>query len=191
MVGNWNVKVSTGMPQKVATAMSQLATTLLGAEYTPIAYLGSQVVNGTNHAVIAEQTITTGRDTTNIVLIIFNERDNAVVPVSIERVLESGLPLGGVKIEVATTLSIEQDSIWSNAFDQFTGAQVTPFAYLGTQTEKGTAYIYLATSTPVTAEPSPTKVVMVTINPMEHMVSMMDLLTARQNMHSLGYAFTW
>ena len=50
MVGNWEINVNVnGMPQKVASAVSKLNTTLMGAEYDPIAYLGSQVVNGTNH----------------------------------------------------------------------------------------------------------------------------------------------
>ena len=37
------------MPQKVATAIAEL--NLIGAEYAPIAYLGSQLVNGVNHGV--------------------------------------------------------------------------------------------------------------------------------------------
>lgn len=53
MVGEWKVEVNVGgMPQKVATAMGEI--NMLGAEYEPIAYLGSQVVNGVNHAVLAE-----------------------------------------------------------------------------------------------------------------------------------------
>ena len=72
MTGSWNVNVVTnGMPQKVATAIGALSEKLIGAEYEPIAYLGSQVVNGTNHAVLAKQILTTGRDTTNIVVIVF------------------------------------------------------------------------------------------------------------------------
>lgn len=42
MTGNWKIDVSTGsMPQKVASAVSGLSEILVGAEYTPIAYLGS------------------------------------------------------------------------------------------------------------------------------------------------------
>ena len=78
MVGTWKIDVKLeGMPQKVATAFANLGTQLLGAEYTPIAYLGSQVVNGINHAVLAEQLVITGKDTKNIVLIIFNEKPDS------------------------------------------------------------------------------------------------------------------
>ena len=64
ILGGWNIGVVTGgMPQKVATAFGKLAEQLIGCEYTPIAYLGSQQVNGINHAVLAEQTVITGKDT--------------------------------------------------------------------------------------------------------------------------------
>ena len=69
MVGTWNVKVHVdGMPQQVATAFGDILGNLFGAKYNPIAYLGEQVVNGTNHAILAEQTVVTGEDQKNIVL---------------------------------------------------------------------------------------------------------------------------
>jgi hypothetical protein len=50
--GSWEINpIVDAMPQKVATAFSELAETLVGASYEPIAYLGSQTVNGINHAV--------------------------------------------------------------------------------------------------------------------------------------------
>jgi hypothetical protein len=76
------------MPEKIATAVGDLK--IVGAEYTPIAYLGSQVVNGINHAVLAEQLVVAGKDTKNVVVIMFNERPEGVTLVGIERVLESG-----------------------------------------------------------------------------------------------------
>lgn len=55
MIGNWDINVVVGkLPQKVATAFANLGETIIGATYTPIAYIGSQIVNGTNHAVLAE-----------------------------------------------------------------------------------------------------------------------------------------
>ena len=76
LVGGWSVDVVVGgMPEKVATAFASL-NELAGAEYTPIAYLGSQLVNGVNHAVLAEQLLITGKDTKNVVLVIFNEKES-------------------------------------------------------------------------------------------------------------------
>ena len=64
-LGGWEVKVSNNFPQKVASSLSSFNEQILGAEYVPISYLGSQVVNGINHAVLAEQTLLTGRDPKN------------------------------------------------------------------------------------------------------------------------------
>ena len=75
MLGGYTIKVSTsGLPQKVASGFDKVFKDFTGASYTPIAYLGSQLVNGTNHAVLAEQTIMNGKDTKNAVIMVFNEK---------------------------------------------------------------------------------------------------------------------
>lgn len=191
-LGNWNVKVSTStMPQKVATAVSALGETLLGAEYEPIAYLGSQTVNGINHAVLAEQTIVAGRDTQNVVLLVFNEKpnQNEVSLVGIERVVEGGLPLGGTQINVQTELNDEAAEVWNDAFCDFVGSNVQAFAQLGTQVVNGVNYIYAATVTPVVPNAA-ARVVIVTINRASREVVFTDLLENKQEA-ALGYAFTW
>ena len=189
MTGTWTVNVSTSMPQKVSTAVGQLADMLIGAEYEPIAYLGSQLVNGTNHAVLAKQTVLAGKDTTNVVVLIFNEKGMDCSLVNIERVVESGAPLGGTKIDVQTTLSTEMKQIWDTALSDFVGANITPIASLGTQVTKGTNYIFVATVAPVTPNPVQ-KVAIVTVNPMTKDVFFADLLETNQAA-SLGYAFSW
>lgn len=193
--GDWKINVNVdGMPQKVATAMGKLSETLVGAEYAPIAYLGEQQVNGINHAVLAEQVIVTGRDTKNVVLVIFNEKpgDVELTLVSIERVVEGGGPLGGVQVDVKTRdvcIAGEEAEAWTNAFSGYVGASVEPFALLGKQMVKGVNYIFAATLTPVVPEPV-SKVVIVTINPMIGTLSFADIMTDKHEA-SLGYAFTW
>lgn len=50
----------TSMPQKAASAWSGAGLDkLVGASYKPLIYLGSQLVHGTIHYFIAEQTLTT------------------------------------------------------------------------------------------------------------------------------------
>lgn len=191
--GSWNVDIHVGsnMPQKIATAMSELEGTLVGAEYTPIAYLGSQVVNGTNHAVLAEQTIVTGRDTHNVVVMIFNEKPNDTVAtlVSIERVVEGGMPLGGTTVDVHTDIPTDAMEVWNDAFMGFVGSKVEPFALIGTQIVNGINYIFVAEVTSVTREPVK-EVAIVTVNNRTKQVTFMNAL---ENKHqaSLGYAFTW
>lgn len=192
MTGSWNINVVTsGMPQKVASAFGALAEQLIGAEYEPIAYLGSQVVNGINHAVLAKQILTTGRDTTNVVILIFNEKPNAMEAtlVSIDRVVEGGAALGSIKIDPQVEIPDDANAAWDEAFGAWVGTKLEPIALLGTQVVKGTNFIFAATVTPV-APDGAAKASIITINPMTGMVAFNDLLSTKYEA-SLGYAFTW
>lgn len=190
-LGSWNVNVVVdAMPQKVATAVSALSEQLMGAEYTPIAYLGSQVVNGINHAVLAEQLVITGKDTKNVVVLIFNEKDMDCTLVAIERVLESGGEAGGIVVDATTDIPKEAQEAFDKVFEGFVGSKVEPFAYLGSQVVKGVNYIFAAEVTPVVENPE-TKVAIVIVNAMTGEISFTDLLGTKTDSLQLGYAFTW
>ena len=190
-LNSWKINISKEMPQKIATAMDELEGKILGAEYQEIVYLGSQQVYGINHAVLAEQTVLTGRDTKNVVVLIFNEKPNEreATLISIERVLEGGLPFGGTNIEVLTDLPEEVRNVWNAAFDGFVGSNVVPIALLGTRPVNGYLYIFAATMTPVVPN-AETMVVLVVIDPKNERISMKNLLTSKVE-GSFGYAFTW
>lgn len=189
--GSWNINVSKNMPEKIATAMSEIGDYMLGAEYKPIAYLGHQQVNGLNHAVLAEQTVLSGKDTKNVVLIIFNEKPNDMkaTVVGIERILESGGEFGGVTIDVKTELSGDAKDVWNTAFEGFVGSDLDPFAVLGTQVTNSVEYIYAVKVTPVT-EHGVATVKIVSINNVEKVVRFVDVLLSKFEA-SLGYSFTW
>ena len=58
VLGGWNydeVKAC-NLPQKAQSAFTAVTGELVGADYMPVAYMGSQVVNGTNYCIIAIQT---------------------------------------------------------------------------------------------------------------------------------------
>lgn len=190
-LNSWKIDISREMPQKIASAMAGLGETILGTEYQEIVYLGSQQVNGINHAVLAEQTVLTGRDTKNVVVLIFNEKpgDREATLVSIERVLEGGMPFGGTNIEVMTDLPEEVRNVWNAAFDGFVGSNVEPIALLGTRPTNGYQYFFAATVTPV-APNAETMAVLVVIDPKNERISMKHLLTSKAE-GSFGYAFTW
>lgn len=196
-VGNWTINVSVdGMPQKVATGIGQLNEKFVGAEYSPIAYLGSQIVNGTNHAVLAEQLVTTGKDTKNVVIIIFNEKpgDMDVTLVNIERVIESGDEFGGTKVAVEVGDKINKTAmrLFESSFNGFVGSVVTPFALLATQPVRGTDYIFACEVNPIVANKGEDnkKAAIVRVNDMNSVApAFTDLLASKSNM--FGYAFTW
>ena len=194
MVGQWTVNVNkSGMPQKIASAFGKLNETLLGAEYRFIAYLGTQVVNGTNHAVLAEQLVLSGKDTKNIVVIIFNEKPNDIEAtlVDIERVIEGGGALGGMNIDVQDPIPEEAQQAFQAAKEGFVGSRIELIALLGTQVTKGTDYVFAATVTPVVPDPV-SHLALVKANGMTKDLAISDLLASRHDAAlSLGYAFTW
>lgn len=164
MLGAWNVGVVVNsMPEKVATAFTEITGTLMGAQYTPIAYLGSQLVNGTNHAILCEQVLTTGRDDKNVVMMIINEKPEGFTLVSIDRVVEGTTGDGAVTVDVKTDIPTDAMVVFDDALIGFVGASVQPFALLGTQIVKGVDYIFACEVTLTTAVPVK-KVSIVTVN---------------------------
>ncbi len=74
VLGGWNfddVK-SCNLPQKVASAFTAVTGELVGADYMPVAYFGSQVANGTNYQIIALQTLLTATHETRPVIVRVN-----------------------------------------------------------------------------------------------------------------------
>ena len=191
--GSWEVNVSTsGYPQKVASALSGLSDKLIGVEYKAIAYLGKQSVNGINHAVLAEQTVLSGKDTKNVVVLIFNEKPNDMEAtlVNIERVVESGGELGGIQVDVTTDIPEEASKALTDVLHGFVGTDLKPFAYLGSQVTKGTNHIFAAEVAPVVKDPK-VSVAIVIANSLTGELSFTDMLGTKNDALQLGYAFTW
>lgn len=190
-IGSWTINIQIGKaPQKIASAVSELGERLIGAEYNFIAYLGSQIVNGVNHAVLAEQILTTGKDTKNVVILIFNEKDGKVTLVAIDRVITQGETFGGISVNIQTEIPGEALATFNKAFEGFVGSNIKPFALLGTQITNGVNYIFITSVEPVVENPEE-KVAIVVVNRTSKEVRIMNLLSSKDNVISLGYAFSW
>lgn len=77
MLGGWNIAdVSPcNLPQRVASAFTGALDGYVGASYEPLLYVGSQVVNGMNYAVIAKETTpSAGGSYEHIALVVVNEK---------------------------------------------------------------------------------------------------------------------
>lgn len=175
--GKWDVNIHVGgMPEKLATAFGDIK--LVGAKYTPIAYLGSQLVNGVNHAVLAEQLVLAGKDTKNIVVMIFNEKADTFTLTGIERVVEGGAELGGTAVDVKTDIPAEAKDAFDSVVGKLVGVDVKPFALLATQVVKGVNYVFAAEVTKVTKE-AEKEFAIVTVNALTNKVAFTgDLLTS-------------
>ena len=78
ILGGWNLDEVKGcnLPQKVQTAFTAVTSELVGADYEPIAYLGSQQVNGTNYRILAlMRTVTPNAEKKIVKMIIHEELD--------------------------------------------------------------------------------------------------------------------
>lgn len=73
-LGDWSLDDVKGcnLPQKVQSAFTDATSELVGADYEPIAYLGSQVVNGTNYKILALKTPVVPNGTKSFVKMIVN-----------------------------------------------------------------------------------------------------------------------
>jgi hypothetical protein len=192
-LGAWEVKVSTNFPQKVATGIAQLDEQLIGAEYDAVAYLGSQVVNGTNHAVLAQQTILTGRDTKNAVVLVFNEKPKSmeVALASINTIVKGNNEPGGIDVNVTAEIPAEAKAALDAALKGgFVGSKVEAFAYIGKQVTKGIDYIFACEVTPVTQNPVKT-ISLVKVHSIDNTLEFKALFSDEKNNTKLGYAFTW
>jgi len=147
-LGGYTINVSVNsFPQKVASGFDKAFENMVGAEYTPIAYLGSKVVNGINHLLLAEQRIITGTDVKSVVTVVLNEKPNDVDGstlsiVEIKTVLSNGGTLGGDKVDVQTEIPEEAKKVFDNAFSAFLGSKVTPIALLASQITNGIKYTF-------------------------------------------------
>ncbi len=76
-LGGWDISAlkSCALPQKAASAFAAITGGLTGAEYMPVLYVGSQLVHGTNHCIIAVQTLITANPEKRLVKMVINESE--------------------------------------------------------------------------------------------------------------------
>ena len=75
MLGGWDISElkCCNLPQKAASAFTGATADLVGVDYEPVLYVGSQVVNGTNYCILAVQTLLTAQPKKRLVKLIIHE----------------------------------------------------------------------------------------------------------------------
>ena len=83
-----NFEGLTKMPQKAASAWSGAMLGLVGVDYKPLVYVGTQPVKGTNYHFIVEQTLMTYPIVRRIATLAINEFEGkyTIVPDSIKTI---------------------------------------------------------------------------------------------------------
>lgn len=143
MLGQWEVNIHIdGLPEDLATAFDSLH--IEGTSYEAVAYLGSKMVSGVDHAVLAVQNVLTLPDTKNIVLMIFNELEGIFTLTRIEMLIDGSPAIGGPVVDVHTGHDMSKECLdaFGKAYGTFVGINVDPFGLLATQMADGTNYIF-------------------------------------------------
>lgn len=89
VVGGWVLAdmEAANLPEKVATAFCEVTESLVGATYTPVLYVGDQLVHGMNYMIICKQTIVVPEFPEHLVAMVINCSEKGSSIVSIERIV--------------------------------------------------------------------------------------------------------
>ena len=88
-LGGWELAEmqACGLPNPVATGFSEVIQHLKGADYTPVLYVGEQVVQGKNYAIICKQRIVVPNGPEHLVEFVINSFQDKWSVVSITRIV--------------------------------------------------------------------------------------------------------
>lgn len=184
-VGGWTINTqefANPLPADVQKAFDKALEGHNGMNFEPVAYLGSQVVSGTNHRILCKATTVTADPVTSYkVVTVYEKLDGDAELTSIadfnlgdytskdetvaSEASENTEVTGGWSVyeeQQAVNLPADVQKAFDDAFEGFTGASYEPLALLGEQVVSGTNYSILCRETLVTAQPI-TKLAVVTI----------------------------
>ena len=163
ITGGWTEAQSPAITDDIKALFEKLNTEqMTGAQLTPVAYLASQVVAGTNHRILCKMTPTVPDAVTTYVLVtVYEDLDgNASVTDIKESKITAPEPYdpenpvsGGWGEPTDTTVTDEVKTAVEKAASQSDGASYKPLALLGSQVVAGYNYSVLCEITPVTANP--------------------------------------
>ena len=179
IVGGWSINDEFGEVEIPAEAMAAFDKAMEGFDgvgYTPVAYLGDQLVAGMNYGFLCKaQTVTLNPKTSLKVVIVYEDfggnaeiRDIYDVDVASFRSAEpyqspeDGM-LGGWNFTTAAGGALDEraQEAFDKAIEDIDGAAYTALAKLGSQVVAGTNYAILCKVSSVTAQPKTGVAVMV------------------------------
>ena len=164
--GGWEINQGDWEPDKnpdAKAAYENAMEGLVGVDYEPIAYLGSQVVKGTNHCFLCRATVVAPDASSNYVLVYVYEALNSNANVTdIVDIPDGGSTeeddRGGWQANQGNvSLDANQDvkDAYVKAFRTYVGASCEAVAYIGNQVVQGMNYCVVCRETPSTSNPEP------------------------------------
>jgi len=179
--GEWEIEEpakAAELTGDVKAVFEQATTGIVGASYTPMAYYATQVVSGTNYAVLCYKTVTSSPPTSSLAVVKMNKDINGKASLlSIDNFDISNYakdnnlnlsrnPASGAwtvpsdYTKAASTPKAAADA-FAKAIKDLDGNNLEIMTYLGSQVVSGTNYAYLCHSKLVTLNPLDTVCVVV------------------------------
>ena len=155
IVGGWTRAESPEVPDHVKALLEKAAADMVGAEYEPVAYIGSQVVAGTNHALLCRITPVVPDAVSHYgIVTLYEDLDGnvSITDIRDSEAEEEALPgelTGAWENPESPVLTDEAKAALDKALEKLVGAEYEPIALLATQLVSGTNYSILCEVTPV------------------------------------------
>ena len=158
-VGGFTDTDSPAVTDEVKALLEKATESLTGAEYTPVAYLGTQVVAGTNHLILCKVAPIVPDAKATYALVTVYEDLNGNAEITEVQNCEAQAPVtaddgsvlsGGYTEPETPEVTAEAKAALSKACVGLDGAAYEAKALLGTQVVAGTNYSILCKVTPVT-----------------------------------------
>lgn len=175
---------ATKLPQEVASAMGAANGDLLGATFSPIWYVGKQLVNGTNYLFIAEEIRTTKNQYKSIVGLVVN------VPPGEHSMQGEGAKV--VRIIESEELAPEVQAAFAAVEKSLIGVSYKPVMYIGSQVVRGVNHYIVCEATDIYpgAEPYATIMCLNIFEGKTCVVGIAPIFTSGRE-PLCGYSFTW
>lgn len=159
-VGGWSVPQDTKITEEELKIFNKAIEGLTGVGYEPVAYLGSQVVAGTNHCFLCKSTVIYPGATNRYTLVyIYEKFDGTEEILKFEDVTlpgtadADGTPIaGGWSYAEDPAVEGKVSEVVDKATAKLLGAEYEPVAYIGSQVVAGINHAVLCRITAVTPD---------------------------------------
>ncbi len=161
--GGWEAnsgELSLDKNKEAKEAFEKAVDGLTGYSYDPIALIGSQVVSGTNYAILCKGEVVVPDALPNYEIVYVYENLDGKAEILGSKILVSGddpeNALGAFTVnegEAALDKNTDAKAAFDKAFEGMTGASYDAVAYLGSQVVEGTNYLALFRETPAAQDP--------------------------------------
>lgn len=170
--GGWNIGIASGseLPESIKEAFDKAMAGLDGVAYEPVAYMGSQVVAGMNHAILCKATPVVPKAVTSLKMVIIYADLNGGAEVTsvadfnvgdfntgeLNGDMPQAMRMGGwgVSPEEACELTEGAAEAFEAAVEGYEGCRIEPLAVVGSQIVAGMNYAYVCRFTTVSLNPA-------------------------------------